>query len=130
MDIVLRPHHRYASAYLDDVVIHSTDWESHLPKVQAVVDALRKAGLTANPKKCAIGLEEAKYLGYVIGRGVIKPQVNKVEAIRSWPRPVTTRQVKSFLGIVGYYMRFVPHFATIASPLSELLKGRKSVTVR
>lgn len=67
MDKTLRPHGQNAAAYLDDVVIHSPYWEPHLPRVLAVVDFLRKAGLTANPRKCAIGLEEAKYIGYIIG---------------------------------------------------------------
>lgn len=96
MDIILKPHRQYASAYLDDIIIFSYDWESHLAKVQAVLNSLRKAGLTANPKKCSLGLEEARYLGYIIGRGVIKPQVNKIEAIQGWPRPSTTKQVRAF----------------------------------
>lgn len=129
MDIVLKPHRQYASAYLDDIIIFSDDWKSHLPKVQAVLNSLREAGLTANPKKCALGLEEARYLGYVIGRGIIKPQINKVEAIQDWPRPSTKKQVRAFLGILGYYRRFVPQFATMAAPLTDLTKGGKAVMV-
>lgn len=130
MDKILRPHQKYAAAYLDDVIIHSTDWVSHLPKVQAVLDSIREAGFTANPKKCTIGQEEAKYLGYTIGRGVIKPQVNKVEAIQSWPRPNSKKQVRAFLGIAGYYRRFIPHFASQAVPLTNLTKGKESVMVK
>ncbi|XP_066460899.1 zinc finger protein 850-like [Eleutherodactylus coqui] len=130
MDIILRPHRRYASAYLDHIIIFSNDWESHLAKVQAVVNSLRDAGLTANPKKCTLGVEEARYLGYVIGRGVIKPQINKVEAIQNWPQPLTKEQVRVFLGIVGYYCRFIPSFATIAAPLTELTKGRSSTMIK
>lgn len=130
MDQILRPHREYAPAYLDDIVIFSRDWESHLPKVQAVLNALRKAGFTINPAKCALGMEEARYLGYVVGRGEIKPQLNKVEAIQNWPRPLTKKQVKAFLGIVGYYRRFVPRFADIAVPLTDLTKGTKSAMVR
>uniref|UniRef100_A0A8C5PW96 Gypsy retrotransposon integrase-like protein 1 n=1 Tax=Leptobrachium leishanense TaxID=445787 RepID=A0A8C5PW96_9ANUR len=107
MDRVLRPYLRYTSVYLDDIVIFSPDWESHLPRVQTVLDGLRKAGFTVNPEKSAVGMEEAKYLGYVVGRGLVKPQFNKVEAIQNWPRPLTKKQVRAFLGIVGYYRRFV-----------------------
>ncbi|XP_038867501.1 AMP deaminase 2-like [Salvelinus namaycush] len=63
MNKVLKPHQAYAAAYLDDVGIYSPDWESHLPRVQAVLDALRKAGITANPAKCYVGLGETEYLG-------------------------------------------------------------------
>ncbi|XP_068121096.1 uncharacterized protein [Hyperolius riggenbachi] len=126
MDEVLRPHQHFASVYLDDVVIFSSDWESHLPKVQAVINSIRQAGLTANPKKCALGLEEARYLGYIIGKGLIRPQVQKVHAIKEWPQPCTKKQVRTFLGMVGYYQRFVPDFATIAAPLTNLIKGKSS----
>lgn len=64
----------------------SPDWESHLPRVQAVLDALRKAGLMANPAKCYVGLKEIEYLEDTVGRGLIKPQLKKVEAIRGWPK--------------------------------------------
>lgn len=130
MDRILRPHGGYASAYLDDVIIYTSDWESHLPKVQAVVDSLRQAGLTANPKKCTIGLEEAMYLGYTIGRGLIKPQLNKIDAIQNWPRPLNKKQVRSFLGIAGYYRRFIPNFASMAVPLTDLTKGKNSVMIK
>ncbi|CAM4645565.1 unnamed protein product [Lepidochelys kempii] len=74
MNRLLRPNAKYAATYLDDVVIHSPDWEMHLGKVETVLDALRQAGLTANPSQCAIGLAKARYLGYVVGRGLVKPQ--------------------------------------------------------
>ena len=80
------------------------------------------AGLTANPAKCRLGLEETAYLGYQVGRGNVRPQESKVAAIRDWPRPTSKKQVKSFLGLVGYYQRFIPGFATLASPLNDLTR--------
>jgi hypothetical protein len=64
MDRVLRPHRGYAAAYIDDIVIHGSEWDTHVKQVSAVLQALREAGLTANPKKCQLGLQEAEYLGY------------------------------------------------------------------
>ncbi len=81
MDILLRPHQQYAAAYLDDVVIHSERWEDHLDRLRRVLMELRRAGLTANPRKCHLALFEAKYLGFQVGRGLIKPQEKKVEAV-------------------------------------------------
>lgn len=63
MDKVLRPHTEYASAYLDNIVIFSESWETHLNRVNAVLQSLREVSLTANPDKCFVGLSEAKYLG-------------------------------------------------------------------
>ena len=122
MDQILRPHREYAAAYLDDIIIHSPDWTTQLGHLGTVLGALRHAGLTANPKKCHLGLEEAEYLGYTIGRGSVRPQLRKVEAITTWPKPATKRQVKTFLGLVGYYQCFIPHFATIAAPLHEMTR--------
>ncbi|CAM5078371.1 unnamed protein product, partial [Eretmochelys imbricata] len=125
MDKLLCPHTSYAAAYLDDVVIiHTPDWGTHLEKVEAVLRTLRRACLTANPAKCTIGLAEARYLGYIVGRGIVKPQMNKLEAIQNWPWLTLKKQVCAFLGVVGYYRCFIPHFATSASPLTDLVKAR------
>jgi len=73
MVILLWPHQSYPAAYLDDVVFHSEHWEDHLDLLQRVLMELRRAGLTANPRKCQLGLSEAKYLGFQVGQGLIKP---------------------------------------------------------
>lgn len=127
MDKVLRPHREYAAAYLDDILIQSPDWQSHLQRLEAVLGALREAGLTAKAAKCRLGQEDANYLGFTVGRGCVRPQTPKVEAITTWPRPNTKRQVRTFLGLVGYYRQFIPEFASLAAPLFELTKtNRKS----
>ncbi|XP_053541151.1 uncharacterized protein LOC128634541 [Ictalurus punctatus] len=130
MDILLRPHRQFAAAYLDDVVIHSSTWADHLFHLREVLKALREAGLTANQKKCHLGLMEAQYLGYRIGRGMLKPQQKKIEAVKDYPRPTSKKQVRAFLGLAGYYRRFVPNFSAVASPLSDLTKKGQPDQVR
>ncbi|XP_053486641.1 uncharacterized protein LOC128611284 [Ictalurus furcatus] len=130
MDILLRPHRQFAAAYLDDVVIHSSTWADHLFHLREVLKAHRGAGLTANPKKCHLGLTEAQYLGYRIGRGMLKPQLKKIEAVKGYPRPTSKKQVRAFLGLAGYYRRFVPNFSAVASPLSDLTKKGQPDQVR
>ncbi len=122
MDIILRPHQQYAAAYLDDVVIHSERWEDHLDRLRRVLMDLRRAGLTANPRKCHLALFEAKYLGFQVGRGLIKPQQKKVEAVHAAPRPTTKTQVRAFLGLAGYYRCFIPNFSSLAAPLTDLTR--------
>ncbi|CAM5100337.1 unnamed protein product [Eretmochelys imbricata] len=85
MDKLLRPHGKYRAAYLDNVIICSSYWGTHLEKVEAVLDTLRKAGLTANPSKYLLRLVEDKYLWYIVARGVGRPELNKLEAIQKWP---------------------------------------------
>lgn len=88
MEQLLRSHQAYVATYIDDMVIHSEEREMYLQQVWAVLGSLRRAGLTANPKKCRFGLSEEEYLGYTIGSGVIHPQTKKVAAIREWRTPV------------------------------------------
>ncbi len=128
MDILLRPHQSYAAAYLDDVVVHSESWEDHLERLRRVLVELRRAGLTANPRKCHLALSEAKYLGYQVGRGLIKPQEKKVAAILSAPRPTSKTQVRAFLGLAGYYRCFIPNFSSLVAPLTGLTrKGQPEI---
>ncbi|KAL0148421.1 hypothetical protein M9458_056231 [Cirrhinus mrigala] len=124
MDILLRPHQTYAAAYLDDVVVHSEAWEDHLDRLRRVLSEL-----TANPRKCHLALSEAKYLGFQVGRGLIRPQEKKVEAILTAPKPETKTQVRAFLGLAGYYRCFIPNFSSLATPLTDLTrKGQPEKT--
>jgi len=122
MNHVLRDVSKFSAAYLDDVVIFSQSWEEHMSHLQQVLQCIRDAGLTINPQKCAVAQKEVEYLGYVIGFGKIKPQVGKVEAIQSFPVPATKKKVKSFLGLVGWYRKFIPHFAERSDVLNNLTK--------
>ncbi len=124
MDQVLRGCEGWAAAYLDDVVIFSNSWEEHLTHM---LKRIREAGLTLNVKKWEWARQETSYLGYHLGNGKLRPQVDKVEAIRRSPRPRSKKEMRCFLGLVGWYRRFIPDFATIAIPLTNLLtKAAKS----
>ncbi|XP_028253710.1 uncharacterized protein LOC114429061 [Parambassis ranga] len=123
MNLVLRDVSEFSAAYLDDVVIFSQSWEEHMSHLHQVLQCIRVAGLTINPQKCAIAKKEVEYLGYVIGFGRIKPQVGKVEAIQNFPAPTTKKKVKSFLGLVGWYRKFIPHFAEHSVVFTNLTRA-------
>uniref|UniRef100_A0A1X7TVH1 Reverse transcriptase domain-containing protein n=1 Tax=Amphimedon queenslandica TaxID=400682 RepID=A0A1X7TVH1_AMPQE len=127
VDQVLRGTEGFAGAYIDDIAIYSETWEDHMEHVEEVLTRLRAAGLTANPKKCKFGMSEVVYLGHKIGRGQVKPEVSKIAAVRDYPKPRSKTDKRSFLGLVGYYRKFIPHFASVAAPLSDLTKKNLKV---
>ena len=110
-------------------MIYSTTWREHLSHLAEVLQRIQKAGLTVHPKKCDFAKPEVRYLGHVLGRGLIRPQQDKVQAIRDCSPPQTKKGVRSFLGLVGWYQRFVPDFATRAAPLSDLTRKAGSSRV-
>ncbi|CAM4707096.1 unnamed protein product [Lepidochelys kempii] len=120
----------YAVAYLDDVAIFSDSWADHLEHLQKVLERIREAGLTVKAKKCQIGLNRVTYLGHQVGQGTISPLQAKVDAIQKWPVPKSKKQVQSFLGLAGYYRRFVPHYSQIAAPLTDLTKKKQPNAVQ
>lgn len=83
---------------------------------------MRKYNLKLQPDKCEFLRKEVSYLGHVIGSTGVRPDEKRVEAVKSYPVPKTTRELKGFLGLAGYYRRFIPNFSKIAKPLTELLK--------
>lgn len=113
-----------ALVYLDDVVIFSPDFATHLHHLETVFQSLARYGLKLRPEKCQFFRKEVKFLGHVVSGQGVSPDPEKVTAVQEWNPPTTAKQVHSFLGFVGYYRRFIKDFAKIAKPLHELLVGR------
>lgn len=122
MDKVLSPCHQYASSFIDDIVIRSATWQEHLKHIKEVFSRLRAANLKAKPKKCFLGMFECDHLGHTVGRNMVRPHDLKVEAIRSFKRPRTKKDVRAFIGLAGYYRRFIPQFAELSARMSDLTK--------
>ena len=122
MDEILRDLGSFAAAYLDDVVIHSTTWQEHLQHIRAVMNKLQDAGLTVKPKKCQFATACCTYLGHVVGNGDVCPKQSKLQAVEQFPVPSTKRQVRAFLGLTGYYRKFILDYATVAAPPTDLTK--------
>ena len=109
-------------AYIDDVLVSSPDFESHLAHLQKVFDRLRKAGLRLKTKKCRFLKPTVSYLGHLVTSEGIQPDPEKTSRVIGYPAPTDINEVRSFLGLASYYRRFVPGFAQIAAPLHSLLK--------
>ncbi|XP_071490086.1 uncharacterized protein [Diadema antillarum] len=130
VDQVLRGLSKFATAYIDDIIIYSESWEQHLVHVREVLERLRAAGLTAKPSKCKVARKEVLYLGFVLGGGCVKPEPAKVEAVMNYPQPATKTDVRAFLGLTGYYRKFIPNYSKVAAPLSDLTRKSEPRLVR
>ncbi len=109
-------------AYLDDIIISSKDQESHLESLKLVLQKLEEAGLKAKLSKCEFLKVKIKFLGHIVDGEGIHTVDEKVMAVQKFPQPKSVENVRSFLGLAGYYRPFIKNFAAIASPLTKLLK--------
>ena len=115
--------------YLDDLLVISQDFQTHLKILSKVAKCLSEANLTIGLKKSFFCFKELRYLGYIVGGGTLRTDPEKVAAILRIPVPKTVREVRSFLGTAGWYRRFIPNFATVAAALSDLLKAKTKFIV-
>ena len=111
-----------AVAYVDDVLIHSNTFNKHLENLDRVMTAYSKAGLKLNPAKCTLLASKVNYLGHTVSKEGFLPQENYVNVVNKWPIPRTRQQVQILLGKAGYYRKFIPHYAKIVKPLTDVLK--------
>lgn len=114
------------SAYLDDLVVYSKEWSEHIKSLRMVFERLAKALLTLNLAKCEFGQATVTYLGKEVGHGQVRPVEAKVRAVSEFPVPNTRRELRRFLGMVGYYRSFCRNFSSVVSPLTTLLSPSKS----
>ena len=110
------------SFYFDNIFVYSKDWSTHLEVLRRVLERLREHNLTVKPSKCRFGVSSIHYLGFIVDGTNIQPQHDKTEAITTLPPPTSKKSLKAFLGLVSFYLMFIPQAAEYTGPLSDLLK--------
>ncbi len=115
----------FAITYLDDILIYSDDLEMHRSHVHKVLGKLNERALYVKKSKSRFETKEIKFLDYVIQPGQIKKDPEKTNAVRNWPPPKQVKEVQAFLGLTNYYRKFIPNYARIAEPLTQLTRKDK-----
>ena len=116
--------------YIDDLIVYTKGWATHLQVLDKLLEKLRQAGLVIRPTKCVFGSKSVEFLGHSIGENCISINEESSEKTRSTKRPTTKKEVRSFLGLANYYRDHIPSFAAIAAPLSDLTKKGLPESVR
>ena len=106
---ILLKHHGYATSFVDDILIFSENIEDHITHAEKVINTLSKANLTIKFEKCVWGHEEVEFLGFNIGKGKLSPIRERLNFIKDCIKPSTMRELRSFLGMIGFYGRFLPN---------------------
>ncbi|MCH99118.1 putative retroelement, partial [Trifolium medium] len=123
MNDVFRPLlRRTVIVFFDDILVYSDSAASHVDHLACVFQLLAEHQFFLKPQKCSFAQHKVDYLGHIVTNGTVAPDPNKIRAIVDWPIPTNVKGLRGFLGLAGYYRKFVRNFASIASPLTALLK--------
>ena len=123
MDTALRGLiNKHCFVYLDDIIIFGQSIEENNSNLAIILQRLRELGLKIQPDKCEFLKPELGYLGHIVTAEGVKPNPQKLEAVSNFKQPRNPTDIKSFLGLAGYYRKFIRNFSKIAKPLTELTK--------
>ncbi|CAN4123908.1 unnamed protein product [Withania somnifera] len=106
--------------FIDDILVYSRSKEDHADHLRLVLQVLRDRKLYAKFSKCEFWLKSVAFLGHVVSTEGIRIDSQKIEAVKDWPKPTTPTEIHSFLGLAGYYRRFIEGFSSISAPLTKL----------
>ncbi|CAI7786952.1 unnamed protein product [Closterium sp. NIES-54] len=123
MNHILRPlHDECVVVYLDDILIYSKDLKQHVEHLRRVFEILRRERFYVKLSKSEFALKKVQFLGHMVSAQGVHVEPKKIEVVQTWKTPENVKEVQQFLGFANYYNRFVPNYAKIAAPLTNLLK--------
>ena len=111
---------KFVIVFIDDILIYSKSHEEHERHLRLVLERLRSEKLYAKFSKCSFWLEEVAFLGHVVTKSGVSVDPEKIRAVTEWRRPTTVTEIRSFLGLAGYYRRFVEGFSKLVGPMTRL----------
>ncbi|KAH0655313.1 hypothetical protein KY285_030195 [Solanum tuberosum] len=114
----------FVIVFIDDIIIYSRNEEEHVNHLRVVLQTLKDRQLFAKFSKCEFWLQSVAFLGHIVSSEGIRVDSQKIEAVKQWPRPTSPTNIRSFLGLAGYYRRFMEGFSSIASPLTKLTQKK------
>nr|GFA48428.1 putative reverse transcriptase domain-containing protein [Tanacetum cinerariifolium] len=127
MNRVCKPYlDKFVIVFIDDILIYSRSEEEHEAHLKTILDLLKKEKLYAKFSKCEFWLKEVQFLGHVVNREGIHVDPSKIESVKNWKTPESPIEICSFLGLAGYYRRFIENFSKIAKPLTQLTQKNKA----
>ena len=125
MDTLLSRHiGQLCLVFFDDVIVFSRSFEEHMVSLATVLGCIRDSGLKIKAKKCCFALTRIEYLGHTVSQRGLEPLRSKIAKILDCPVPKTVKELRGFLGLCGYYRKFIPEFSTVAAPLYDRCTGR------
>uniref|UniRef100_A0A2S2R931 RNA-directed DNA polymerase n=1 Tax=Sipha flava TaxID=143950 RepID=A0A2S2R931_9HEMI len=129
MQRILHPlKNKVAMWYLDDILVPSTSFDDMIKRLRQVLDALKSANLTLKFIKCYFGFPEMAYLGFMLSADGVRSGEQKMVVVQHFPRPQNKQEVQRFLGLCGFFRRFITHYAQLVLPINELLKEKVAFT--
>jgi hypothetical protein len=113
---------KFLKVFVDDLNVHNESWEEHLQHLDAMLYKFREVNLKLNPNKCCFAAKSITFLGHVVSKEGTRPDPRKIEVILHFPQPKTVTNIRSLLGLTGYYRNYVQGYSQVAAPLFELTK--------
>lgn len=123
MNEIFKPFLRkFVLVFFDDILVYSADWETHLRQLEVVFSILQTNKLFSKRNKCTFATRKIDYLGHSISKEGVEMNEEKIAAINNWPCPKNIKELRGFLGLAGYYRRFIKGYGILSKPLTELMK--------